>query len=343
MTDQTETKTLTPPRLIPTIVAGFNTVANRLWLTLIPVGLDFLLWFAPKLSLKNLLMPLVIDTTNTLTQLGSTDLTTTLAEAQKIWSDLLNQFNILVALRTFPVGVPSILARSENLSNPIGTPITYQIPNETTAILLIIGLGLLGFFLGTLYFNQISRSTAASPDAFQFRLLGRQFMESVAMALLIVIVGIFLLIPISFLISIFSLFGSGVMEFLVLLAGFGLLWILIPLAFSPHAVFVSQQRAIPSMILSSRMVRFFLPGTGTFVLMCALISEGLNLVWTVPPSNSWLTLIGILGHAFVTTGLLAATFIYYRDGFTWMQHQLQTAPYSGSRKPENGGFFGRFQ
>jgi hypothetical protein len=32
-----------------------------------------------------------------------------------------------------------------------------------------------------------------------------------------------------------------------------------------------------------------------------------------------MTLVGILGHAFVTTSLLAASFIYYRDMQVWLQ------------------------
>jgi hypothetical protein len=40
-----------------------------------------------------------------------------------------------------------------------------------------------------------------------------------------------------------------------------------------------------------------------------------------------MTLIGIGGHAFITTGLLAASFIYYRDMSAWLQtvfEQLRT-------------------
>jgi hypothetical protein len=88
-----------------------------------------------------------------------------------------------------------------------------------------------------------------------------------------------------------------------------------------------------------RMVRFFLPGTGMFIVIAALISEGLNMVWTLPAASSWLTLIGIAGHAFVVTALLTASFIYYREGLRWMQENIQrmSAPMS---KPENGGPFG---
>jgi hypothetical protein len=78
------------------------------------------------------------------------------------------------------------------------------------------------------------------------------------------------------------------------------LWILVPLVFSPHGIFTLDQKAFSNPCCSSMwMVRFFLPGTGMFIVVCALISEGLNLLWTVTPPTSWLTLLGIGGHAFV--------------------------------------------
>ena len=36
-----------------------------------------------------------------------------------------------------------------------------------------------------------------------------------------------------------------------------------------------------------------------------------------------MTLVGIGGHAFITTGLLAASFIYYQGGMRWMQENLK--------------------
>lgn len=98
------------------------------------------------------------------------------------------------------------------------------------------------------------------------------------------------------------------------------------------------------MMLSTRMVKVFLPGTGTFVLTCAVISEGLNLLWSTPAAESWLTLVGIIAHAFIVTGLLAATFYYYRDGIRWMQENLQRMAVNSDNKPDNGGgFLGRLK
>jgi hypothetical protein len=55
------------------------------------------------------------------------------------------------------------------------------------------------------------------------------------------------------------------------------------------------------------------------VLCVIVLSTGLNYLWSVPPDNSWMTLVGIAGHAFITTALLAASFVYYRDMNTWLQ------------------------
>jgi len=49
---------LAPPRLIPTLLEGFNTVANHIGLILFPLGLDLLIWFGPQLKLEKLLTPI---------------------------------------------------------------------------------------------------------------------------------------------------------------------------------------------------------------------------------------------------------------------------------------------
>jgi len=54
-----------------------------------------------------------------------------------------------------------------------------------------------------------------------------------------------------------------------------------------------------------------------------LLSQGFNSLWVVPESNSWMMLIGILGHAFITTALLVASFVYYQDMFHWLEILLE--------------------
>ena len=91
-----------------------------------------------------------------------------------------------------------------------------------------------------------------------------------------------------------------------------------PTFFSAHGIFISKMDAMRSILNSLRMVRFTLPNTGLFLLVFVVINIGLNFLWSSSPPNSWLMLVGIAGHAFVSTALLAASFIYYRDINAWL-------------------------
>jgi len=109
-----------------------------------------------------------------------------------------------------------------------------------------------------------------------------------------------------------------------------LVWLIMPVFFSVHGIFTLQLDAFRSILGGLRMVRFTLPNTGLFLLVFVIINTGMNFLWNTPSENSWWLLVGIAGHAFVSTALLAASFIYYRDINTWLtvvfdQLQKQTA------------------
>ncbi len=343
MNIQNEQSVLNPPRMIPAITAGFNTVANRVSLILLPIALDLLLWFAPKLSIQNLLLPIMDQVITTMGKVANADTAAALTTTSQLWNQLLGQYSLLSSLRTMPVGIPSLVARAGYTQNPLGSPVVLQIPSGSMALVIFLGLTLIGFFIGAIYFDMLSRSTAPGQEPVKFKQIISQYAQSLWIAFYLLLIGLFLVVPLVFFLSLFSVFGAGVSQILFLFAGLGLLWLLIPLVFSIHGIFVMHQKAMPSMMLSAKLIRFFLPGTGTFILLCALISEGLNLLWIVTPANSWLTLIGIFGHAFVVTGLLAASFIYYREGLHWMQESIQRLSASASNRTDNGGYVGRNQ
>jgi hypothetical protein len=74
---------------------------------------------------------------------------------------------------------------------------------------------------------------------------------------------------------------------------------------------------------SARLIRLMMPRTSLLFLAILVISEGLDTLWRVPAENSWLSLVGVIGHAFVSTSLLAASFVYYRDATRWVQRLIQ--------------------
>ncbi|MBA4383449.1 MAG: hypothetical protein C0410_01810 [Anaerolinea sp.] len=337
MKNQTVIFTGAPPRLIPTLLKGFNTIANNAYLLLFPVFIDLLLWLGPKLRLKTLMMPFINEFSADMLKISPPELLDTVKTSQTLWEQLLNQFNLATALRTFPVGIPSIIARQSPAGSPLGQYWVYEIPSVQWAFAILGAVLLIGFLLGSLYFYFIARVTATDVEKLSGKQILTAYAQSLIMFCLFLGVAILIMIPLFLILSILSLANAGIGQFFLLVAALVLLWLVMPLVFSPHGVFVLKQKALPSMMISIRLVRLFLPGTGLFVMTSVLISEGLNNLWTIPEANSWLTLFGIGGHSFIITSLLAASFIYYREGLRWMQENLQRLAEAAQQKHENGG------
>lgn len=325
-----------PPKLFATLVKGFNLVASKVYLIFIPLAVDLALWLGPKLRIRDLFLPFLNELTSNMLKISPDELVETVKASNTLWNTLLEQFNLFTTIRTIPIGVPSLIARESPINSPLGNTWLMETPSLQIGVAIFGILLMAGFFLGTVYFNALSRSSNPEPDKFEWKRLFSQYAQTLLLFTILIAVMIVIAIPVFILISIFSLINAGIGQFFLMALIFIGLWILVPLVFSPHGIFALDQKAFPSMLLSMRMVRFFLPGTGMFIVVCALISEGLNLLWTVPPSTSWLTLLGIGGHAFIVTALIAASFLYFREGVDWMKFNIQKMAEAKS-KFENGG------
>ncbi|MEO5888391.1 MAG: hypothetical protein ABIQ77_12090, partial [Anaerolineales bacterium] len=128
-----------------------------------------------------------------------------------------------------------------------------------------------------------------------------------------------ILLPVMFILTLLAFINpllANAAIFVMLLLSF---WLIVPLFFAPHGIFARGQNAFYSALTSLRLARFTFPTSGMFVISALILSQGLNLLWSVPPNDSWMTLVGIAGHAFITTAILAASFVYYRDMNVWLQ------------------------
>lgn len=327
--------TSAPPRLLATLVKGFNIVANHVHLILIPLALDLFLWLGPKMRIKALLQPIVDGVIDTTLKVAPADLADIVASGRTLWEQLLSDFNLFTMLRTLPVGVPSLIARGSGIASPLKENLLFEASSVRMVVLLTGLLLVLGFLLGTLYLNQVSRYTAVSFEKMNWRQMLAQFVQSILLFAILILLVILLVTPLMLIVSVLSLINAAIGQIVILVVAFMAIWVIMPLIFSPHGIFALDLKAFQSMQFSLRLVRAFLPGTGLFILICALISEGMNMVWQLPGAESWLTFVGIAGHAFVVTALIASTFIYYREGITWMQSALKI--FEATRKQENGG------
>ena len=317
--------TLPPaPNLIVAIRSGFDAVTNHLFLILFPILLDIFLWFGPRIKLTSL----INSTAEQLISISVSQdpgLKELIQPMQESWAAIAQQFNMLVFLRSYPVGITSLIVAKLPLSSPLGTPGNWEIFSAGGVLLAFIVISLIGIALGTLYFMGVSQAAVIGDISWKeaFTEMHRASLHMVFLALLWTLVFLIITIPGSFLLSIVILSGVPYGECaLVIFAGVAF-WFILPLVFSPHGIVLDQKGFFESVKISVNITRKTLPSTVLFVMAAFLISKGLDLLWSVPAEASWLLLVGILGHAFVTTGLLASSFVYYRDALRWIREMVK--------------------
>jgi hypothetical protein len=313
-----------PPKLISSLVGGFNLVTNHIQLIVFPIILDLLIWFGPHLRIMSLMQTFISDFGKTIQSLSSPDLQTILQDGQQIWNTLLEHFNLVGLIRTFPVGVPSLLSGQGSLLNPLGQPPIFEITSGTGLILFFLGFIMIGILYGSLYFSEIARVSFDPKRSFSVSLVVKQWLQTILFSLVLLAVLIIIAIPVIFLLSLISLISQDVAQIILIIISLFILWLLVPFIFSPHGIFMNQLNVFAAMLNSLRLVRFILPGTGMFLISALLITQGMDILWLLPPDTSWMVLIGIIGHAFIATGLLAASFVYYRDGLLWVAENLKS-------------------
>ena len=311
-----------PPRLIPSLVEGFNTIASNVYLIIFPIILDLFLWLGPRLRVKQYFLPLVMEAAELSSSAYGMEAADFIESSRQIWTSLLDQMNLFYGLRTFPVGVPSLLVSYFAEKNPIGIPLSIEIVSGRMIMLWIFALLLVGLMLGSLYFGLVARAVV-DQRAMDWSMLVNQSAQAMILSLILLVASVLLAVPASCLLSslLVMIPSLGSLPFVIL--GLLLVWVLLPLAFSPHGIFAAELKATRSIVTSFRFVRSMMAGTGMFFILLIIIGYGLDILWTTPQPDSWLLLVGIFGHAFISSGLLAASFKYYDHGIKWQQEVLQ--------------------
>jgi hypothetical protein len=306
-----------PPGIIGSLRTGFDTIAVHITAILMPLALDLLLWLGPHLSMDRLSQPILENCGSMAASSGFAS--GNAQDGLQLCREFFQQFNLFSLLRTFPIGVSSLMRGRLLMQSPLGTPVILQVDTVDHLFGLMLLLTLLGWVFGALYFRWIARIVMAEASAATGYALVQAVLYSLICLLLSWTVGLPVLLFFSLVFTISPLLG----EVGILLLGFLSMWLIVPIFFSPYGMFMRQQNALTSILSSFQMARFTLPTSSLFVLTVFLIGVGLNFLWSIPASDSWLALVGILGHAFITTALLASSFVYYHDMTVWLQTVLE--------------------
>jgi len=239
-----------------------------------------------------------------------------------------SRFNWLSWVRTFPVGIPSIeaftLPAEASLQTPLGLRDIVHLESYWSLLGWTVFLVLAGWVGGSFYFRWVSMAVLGESDAG----IGivRAILQTMVVSIIWTICVMIILTPVMLIVGLVGLFSATLANGVLFVILFLSYWLVVPFFFMPHGIFARKQNALNSLYSSVRMTRFTLPTSGLFVFTAFLLTRGLNFLWSVPESDTWMRLVGISGHAFISTTILAASFVYYRDMNAWLQivfEQLQ--------------------
>ncbi len=306
---------LKPPiGILASLAAGFERIAARPVLILPPLALDLFLWLGPQLRATGLIQSLAAA----MVVPGGVDpaLAQQVEGVQKGFAELALRFNILSALSAIPAGIPSLMAARMPAVNPVGFPPTGEASTLVAAAATWVLLTLLGLGMGALFQMVIARQMAPQSEIASLGLAwGRFIALSAGMyaGLLALMTGAAIVVSVATLIL--PILGAGVM-FIVFSFAF---WLAIYLAFTPHGIIRYRFGVWKAMRASMQVVRWNMPSSVAFLALIMLATYAAGWVWAMPAEDSWFSLLALVGHAFVSATLVAASYAFYQGRHEWME------------------------
>ena len=301
------------PGVLATIAAGFDLTARHFWLLLIPVLLDSFFWLGPRLSFRLLVERLAAFWQQEAAAAGvNMDLLLTLAP----------RTNLFTSLSVPLLGVPALMAGMTPEKTPLPATII-ELESGWVWALLLVGFSLVGLLFTAVYLvltaYVVRRSEAGEPNPWSagsfVRRVGLTWLKLLGLGLAFIVVAMVLYMPLV-IVGTIVIFFSQTLASLVLMAGPVILtWLLVYLSFTPHGLVLNGRPLGRAMIESVQLMRHYMLPAISLLLLVLMIGRGLDWVLLLADDGTWLTWASIWGHAFVSTALLAATFIFYRDRY----------------------------
>jgi hypothetical protein len=315
--------------LIDTLNSGFRLAWRNIWLLTLPVLLDLWLWLGPRWSVKPLVEGLI---TLWPTEALPPDMLSMAASYQQALLDASARFNLWWLLGNDLTWLSVLMP---GLTDParLGQAAVTEVPVLAlllwVPLLLFIGLGL-GSLLLTLLAARLARvqqddasaeSTADLPSSAFWARRGLRTWLLVSLYALILLV---LLLVVTFLLSlVFTVIflvapqlGAGLSVLGLLLVGWGAVWLYLLFYFVVAAVVSDGTGLLEAFWRSVNLVTRNFWSTVGLAVITVLILNGFGLIWQrLATLSPWGALAGILGNAFLLTGLAAARLIFYQDRY----------------------------
>lgn len=296
--------------VIEALTTGFDLVARRPWVILLPIAVNLLIWLGPRLSVG----PLAAQVAAAI-RAGVGSQTGQFAEAALIaarnvaqWGQQLNLVDLLA------VGLPA-------LAVPAHAQHSWTLGNWGAALAMAGAMLALGGYALTVYLGILgrlvlgTRKSIGSALAHAARVLGRM----IALGVVILGLGAVLALPALMLVGVLSFFYPQGAVFLATLTGWlaigFLVWVSFYLFFAVDAMVLDDTGVRQAVSRSVTLVRLNGGATAGLILLTLVLTWGLGVVWGAIATSTVGTVAAILANAYVSTALAAASLIFY--GSRW--------------------------
>lgn len=306
--------------IIDSVSDGYVTVNRRFEILLIPVILDLYLWLGPKLSVAGLIRQ-VANGLATPPELGA-EYQGAIQEAQAVLVEAGEGFNLFSVVVPSFLGVPGLIVGGE--ADLVSRQVV-EIQSGWLLVAIVIALLLLGTLLGAIFLSMLAsqvrheeRLSADLPSRIRKLWLRLVSLGAVLFALAVVVA-----VPGSLLLGVAMLIHPALGSMLLGMAWIVVFWFAIYLIFLIQSLVINEVGLRKAIYISISVLRRNLwPALG-MILVVQLVGMGMPIVWRYLTQYTWGTPLGILGNAYIGSGLAAALLIFYRDRFS--QWTSQTA------------------
>lgn len=320
---QEENEERRPLGTLACITTGFEVVARNPQLIVMPLLLDLFLWLGPRLSIAP-----VVERVRTFSQqwMVADASIPQAAEGYTLMRQGLDKisegFNLFSMLQPAPLlGVPVLSPLRMTAETPLGQQPAVELSAPIGIALLVVVLSLAGLFLSALYLRGVGRTVADETDApvpgpARFAVLWWALIKLV----LLLFSGLFIAsTALAFVATIVGLISMPLAGLILTLASSMGLFIVIHLLFTIPGIVQLRRGVLRAMQESLILTRSDFLSILLLLGLIFIISQGLNVVWTLPASDTWSSLIGLAGHAFVSTALTSALFVFYQERLNFLK------------------------
>ena len=306
-----------PPALgiIDSLSAGFESINRIIWVLLFPLLLDLFLWAGPQLSVA----PIIQRALSWYDQAAAGQMAELAAQTgsdplREVLEGIGGDFNLFRLLTSGFASIPSAVNGPLQGFAPVS-----QIDSIPLVVFLVVGLELLGTFVGCLYLGVIAQQVRDGRVDLPLLLkrVWSYWLSMLGCVGLLLALGLSAGIASSILIFGASLISAALgtaLALLLITLWWGMLFVLLIFTyFVVDAVVVSQVGPWKAFVNSITVVSRNFGSSVGLILLLWVIMGGTQVIWSALPNQTWGTLAAIPINAYVGSGVAAASLTFYQS------------------------------